>query len=444
MPVTIRTQPIDGEQWQKTTTTDPMEALRVSASSKGAKLMQSSVEARKSAFTPSTNGLVDAAMEAWNGHHHLVLRPDDVWLAIISQLGFFINAHAEELRHLFVNHEGQKPLKVTQFAHPDKADYAGFAIEMAAEVDRHVVDPELASWVIPNFSTTTDTDRVVGSVLLMGAMKHYFEYSFECETCGIPSVTLLGDRADWKELQDRIERIPRLTGEAVDFHHLLKPIARHMLLSFDEPTSDAVLKFWRVIASRERPRYSMSGGPSEYISGWITTFCFWTADGKRNAFHKDVHSAHKLDDVQYFPLEPEDKVDGWASVPVTVKWIDGGVLIEERKCRLIAGSIGMEPGDHAELGVLLDGLSLPPAETAEYAEEDGEAGSKSHRGSSGWRRHHDPETAKDRKMRQVQTPTVPEARAPLASAPLDAVKPRTGWWMIEELEKTGPKMPQVY
>jgi len=32
--------------------------------------------------------LVDVSVESYNQHHHLVLRPDDIWIAILSQLSF--------------------------------------------------------------------------------------------------------------------------------------------------------------------------------------------------------------------------------------------------------------------------------------------------------------------------------------------------------------------
>lgn len=337
MPITIRTQPIDGETWPQVTTTNSEDALRATVGFKSGKLMQSSFDTDKAAFTSSTHGLVDTAIAAWNNHHHLVLRPDDVWLAITSQLGFFINGHAEELRHLFVSHEGQKSLHITQYAHPDQADYASFATQMAEEMRKQVIDPDLVPWIIPDFSTTTDTDRVVGSVLLMGAMKSYFEYNFLCSTCGIPSVTLLGERSDWEKLQTRVEKIARLGGEALEFHRLLEPIARHMVLSFDHPTSDAVLKFWRIIASRERPRYRMSGGPSEYVSGWVTTFCFWRADGSRNQFYHGTDSVHDIDGVRYFrcnqttrcavgqksPSRPSGSTMGWSWKSATAAWLQG-------------------------------------------------------------------------------------------------------------------------
>ncbi|KAK3356328.1 hypothetical protein B0T25DRAFT_578652 [Lasiosphaeria hispida] len=423
MTITIRTHPLEGETWRQATTKDSASALRGAASTESDKverLMQSSLDAE---VTPSDNGLVDAAIEAWNNHHHLALRPDDVWLAIISQLGFFINLHAEELRAFFVAHEGQKQLEVSQYGDPDTVDYASFASQMAGQIAKNVNDPELVPWIMPDFTTTTDTDRVAASVLLMGAMQKYFLYSFSCSTCGIPSVTLLGDRDDWAKLQARIERIPNLGGEAIEFYSLLRPIARHMLLSFDEPTSDAVLKFWRAIASWERPRYQMSGGPSRHLSGWITAFCFWTAKGHRNYGLRDEDTVRSLDDVRYLPLAPDAKVAGWASVPVTVKSVTTG---EQRKCRMVAGSVGMKPGKHTDLSVSLGGLAPPPAEHDQDGEGDAATGKV--RGRRGVRL--------PPRLPPPFSPTALQPNAPPAGAGLDAVQPYIGWWIFQEKDET--------
>jgi hypothetical protein len=435
MAVTIRTQPIDGETWRQATTTDPIEALGATSGCKDVKLTDNSFKTDRVAFTPSPNGLVDAAIEAWNTHHHLVLRPDDFWLAIISQLGFYINANAEDLRHLFVSHKDKKKLTVKQYVHPDAADYATFAQQMAGEIGNNVVDSDLVPWIIPDFSTTTDTDRVVGSILLMGAMQKYFDYDFCCATCGIPSVTLLGSRADWVDLQARIDKIPRLGGEAVEFHRLLAPVARHMVLTFDSPRSPAVLAFWRSIVSRERPRYGESGGPAVLVSGWITSLCYWRADGSRNKFHaSETDSCYSVDGVVYPPLDPKDKVGGWAPVPVKVVWEDCGVVVETRKCRMVAGSVGMEPGRHAAFGVRLDGLPLPPLEGGVEKEEE--------KGGpfSFWNNPNKPETPAQRRKRFVRMLAEIEPGVPAASEGLDAVKPRTGWWMIEDSRKIRDEM----
>jgi len=60
------------------------------------------------------NGFVDAVTTAYNGHHHLVIRPDDVWQAIITQFSFYVNANAEKLRNKFVNFEKKENLMVSE------------------------------------------------------------------------------------------------------------------------------------------------------------------------------------------------------------------------------------------------------------------------------------------------------------------------------------------
>src|SRR5205085_1689909 len=149
MPVTIRTHPLQGEPWRMEVSSDASHLLRSAARTESGYVtrhMQDSFpEGTK--LTPSVNGLVDAAITAWNTHHHLVLRPDDIWVAIISQLGFYIDAHAEELRDFFVAHAGKKELEVEQITDPDHADYGQFARQMAAKISETVNDPTLVPWI---------------------------------------------------------------------------------------------------------------------------------------------------------------------------------------------------------------------------------------------------------------------------------------------------------
>ena len=58
-------------------------------------------------YVGTQNGLVDTVLAAHDQHHALVLRPDDIWLAIVTQFSFFVNKHAKQLRGRFVAHTGQ-------------------------------------------------------------------------------------------------------------------------------------------------------------------------------------------------------------------------------------------------------------------------------------------------------------------------------------------------
>lgn len=55
-----------------------------------------------------TGGLVHAIEAAYSFHRHLVLRPDDIWMAILTQFSMYVDKNAEQLRDHFVSHEGKK------------------------------------------------------------------------------------------------------------------------------------------------------------------------------------------------------------------------------------------------------------------------------------------------------------------------------------------------
>jgi hypothetical protein len=86
-------------------------------------------------YLGASNGFVDTAILAYSQHHHLVIRPEDVWFSVLVQLNVYINEHAEDLRSMFVAHEGQKRLQfdVCKEIQGDAlfgVDWAKFAYQM--------------------------------------------------------------------------------------------------------------------------------------------------------------------------------------------------------------------------------------------------------------------------------------------------------------------------
>lgn len=445
MPVTVQVHNKEPHTWRKSVTTKSSYILTsclhdqcdVDIDPNG--VSQSSFGACTARVTPTRHGLVDTAIEAWNNHHHLVLRPDDIWLAILCQLGFFITGHAEDLRSIFVAHKGQKELQVTQHdVTPFTADYAQFAKQMADQIGKNVKKPEMVDWALPSFSTTTDTDRVAGAVLLMGAMEKYFNYSFCCTMCGIPSVTLLGDKSDWELLWSKVEGISFIfaggdaevpaacAGEVKEFCALLKPLVRHMILSFDEPESETVKGFWKIIASKKEPPYRGSGRRTRYVTGWITAFCFWDEKGDRNL--PDVQYVNReescfIDGAQYVPLDDENAVAGYAKVPVKVKTLDaGGRVIDEKSCRMVAGSVATKPAKPEDLGADVTRIASVRTEQVDQPLPMISLGSSGLHSSDSWSPSwvfitRDKARAKD---------------APPIEDGLTAVQPQIGWMIFEE------------
>ncbi|KAF9525539.1 hypothetical protein CPB83DRAFT_885559 [Crepidotus variabilis] len=223
-----------------------------------------------------SNGLVHTVVDAYNRHHNLVLRPDEVWMAILTQFNFYVNAHSKELRSTFVRHEGKKDLTVHAMGGRYNVDFGTMAKEMTDEIDKNLVDKNLKDWVLPNFSTTTDNDTIICAVLMMSTLKSYFSYKFSL-MCGLPSVTLLGHKCDWESLFSRLDKLETFGNEPTAFATLLRPILRRFVNAFTraEGNESPDIDFWSHIC-----HYNSGGSGTDYLSGWITAFCVWDEKGK--------------------------------------------------------------------------------------------------------------------------------------------------------------------
>jgi len=159
----------------------------------------------KKAFS-SQNGFVRTVVEAYRRHNNLIIRPDDVWAAIMTQFSFYLNKHAETFREKFVNFKGQKELTVTVSGTLKTAPYDLVVKLLTNQIDKNLVDPEVKKWILPNFSTTTENDVVAIGVFFMATMKKYFTYRTRI-LCGIPEITLEGTLQDWKNILGRLEKL---------------------------------------------------------------------------------------------------------------------------------------------------------------------------------------------------------------------------------------------
>ncbi|KAJ6540601.1 hypothetical protein B0H19DRAFT_1213005 [Mycena capillaripes] len=98
---------------------------------------------------PNYSGFVRTVITAYNHNHALLIHADDIWLAILCQFNFFVNADAEVLCTNFVAHEGKHELSASSM--------------MVELFDKSVTDPTLRSWALPTFTKTTTNDRTVAA-----------------------------------------------------------------------------------------------------------------------------------------------------------------------------------------------------------------------------------------------------------------------------------------
>ncbi|KAJ7464169.1 hypothetical protein FB451DRAFT_1094666 [Mycena latifolia] len=309
---------------------------------------------------PTRNGLVDTVILAYNKHHALVLRPDDVWLAILAQFNFYVNANSELLRASFVAHEGKRELKVTAEGTRNSFDFGEMSRQMVDQLHKNVVDPSLRAWVLPKFTTTTANDTTVAAIVMMATLKAYFEYVYSGWACGIPRVTLEGTKSDWEDILGRLEKLKEYSLQTIAWYHLLVPVISRFIKSFDEPESAETVKFWQQVAHYE-PGFS---GPS-YYTGWINAFCVFDEKGRWKGHPlrmnlecpeapdtlsaEDFHAKYiertdwksgklnlVLDHTPFHQVVANDTPSGYAEVDVKLEEDQGQTF----PCALTAGLIG--------------------------------------------------------------------------------------------------------
>lgn len=147
----------------------------------------------ESHISASPNGFVYSAYIAYIQHHHLTIRPDDVWFAILSQFGFYVKSHSKELRGLMIPREVKSVEESSPSAgsNSESKGHQTLISGLNELIVQVIKDPKLLEWAMPSFSTTTDTDRAVATVLLLGTMQKYFRCTLEktlrttfCDTSG--------------------------------------------------------------------------------------------------------------------------------------------------------------------------------------------------------------------------------------------------------------------
>ncbi|KAK4234609.1 hypothetical protein C8A03DRAFT_47100 [Achaetomium macrosporum] len=268
-------------------------------------------------ISPSGDSFVRGAIQAWAEHLHLEIRPDEVWFTILAQLNFYMEAHAEEVRHLFVRHgKGKETIYI------EDNDWTSVLWRFKDEIQARVQTPWLRDWIVPDFSTTRMDDVMTANILMMGLMKAYFRYEGGI-ICGLPSVTLLGGKEDWEKLLARLDRLTEFGAEPEEYRSRLTPILKRFVESFDEPDSKEVRDFWSSVVFAQDS--AMCGDAPLKLSGWITGFLFWNTEGRRWDKHAtgaqagvvlDGVSYDRWHDVRYLPV-------GYAKAPFTMRDFGG-------------------------------------------------------------------------------------------------------------------------
>ena len=230
-------------------------------------------------------------IEAFADHRPVVLSPDVVWLLICQGFAHHVNYNPEQLRDLFVDHEGKIDLVVEskknvliETAHWDSI-VNGFAQQI-----KENTKGEIADVITTEFSTTGVNEHMASQIVLMETVKAYFEYIVMYGVCGIPSVTLTGTPEDWQSVLERTRKLE--TYGLGWWVSELEPILKEFVnASKGKPDSE----FWRSIVKKYRPGEMRGPGcgmdlGSTDFDGWFLKFLPYDEKGRTPEKVKINHS----------------------------------------------------------------------------------------------------------------------------------------------------------
>lgn len=250
----------------------------------------------------NVNGFVQAAHLAFDRHYELVLSPDDVWLCIAQGFAQHIDLNAEQLRDRFVRHEGKAEIVVRRddFVKGSSANdwpsvFGAFSDAIAGHVGKQ------RDLVVAGFSTTGPIEKAASEIVLMSAMRHYFDLIL-LTLCGIPRITLLGSHEDWRSIERRASMLSEYGLE-----HWVRELAPLLAELSAAAAGRADRALWQSFY-----RYESRSGKSA-VTGWINVLFPYVRVQGSDRLTPNPHLRWRNGDGP----EPEEFPTGLAIAPFT-------------------------------------------------------------------------------------------------------------------------------
>ena len=264
-------------------------------------------------------------LDAYKNHRPITISPDIIWLLIVQGFSYHVCGHAEELRHMFVNFDGQKELTVKRLdlnvftATPEDwmTIFPSF-IEQITEFTGKSITETLA----PNFTTTTPISLSVGQISIMSALKHYFKYKVLMGGCGLPYVTIEGSVEDWEKINTKLEDLKKYKLEF--WIEKLTPIINKII---ETKKGNVDKEFWHQMIKIKDDNGFYDPG---FVDGWFTNFFPYNDHG--DYLNGRIYENTKM-------------TSEMLTVPFDLKILDyegqDESQVEPIKCEFLAGFVGM-------------------------------------------------------------------------------------------------------
>lgn len=214
----------------------------------------------------------DMMVSAYADHHAIELSPDVIWILISQAFGHHIGKNPEQYRQILVSHEGRMSLSVKTDTDilSEETDWNKLIDNLTKQICDNTKG-DIADVITADFSTTGPVERMASQVVLMDAMKWFFEYNVFRLSCGIPQITLKGTPEDWARIR---EKTMKLSDYGLEWwtDSLIPVLTEFENAAKGKPDSS----FWKSIVCKEQPDIvrgpGCSGKGGTMIDGWFLNF----------------------------------------------------------------------------------------------------------------------------------------------------------------------------
>ncbi|CAF0891196.1 unnamed protein product [Didymodactylos carnosus] len=276
----------------------------------------------------SMNPVLHSFMWAYNNHEDVILSPDDLWLMILIYFSKYVNDNAEQLRSLFVDHQGKKKLIVTEPMGKREEDWTDFFEMMKEKISENVKNEDIIDQLTSNFSTTTEIESILSYACIMDTFQAYFSYGRCIPGCGIRAVHFEGTLDDWHLLKNKTEQLKMYTKKCDKYEQYLDnllPILDEFIKTYQGQVNSI---FWDHIMDLNNGR--LGSGRTTYLTGWILKLFYGVDINSKNI----DFDAIKLNNIKV-PVEVENHCTG-----------------KKKTCYVIGGFHGVYSEDHKHKPVM--------------------------------------------------------------------------------------------
>lgn len=203
-------------------------------------------------YVGAHNGLIMTVLEAYKNHRRLILSPADFEIPVLVLLN--ARRYGKQAKERQWADEG-RTIKVDYTSHPDNFEKLAETVHSSfAFKDTHTLITSALSISMTPFLPSPANNDEPDNLFLDGS---------------IPSVTLLGTKADWKEVGRRYEYVGGHTddNDLLEFRSAVCQLFDFFAMSIAKPTDPKVVNFWNIMCPRkDQP-------------GWLAVFDYWSATG---------------------------------------------------------------------------------------------------------------------------------------------------------------------